>query len=125
RRSSLPHPPSQHAVSAASRAGTGRGTEAHRKGETGYYDSQSRLGHDPPTRVGSVEEGRLAGGRPLPDRPSLLQPGPGIGEAAQGRSEERLCLGTGTCCETRQKDERQNKAEEPQDGGIGRMVESP
>jgi hypothetical protein len=31
---------------------------------------------------GSVEEARLAGGRPLPDWLSLLQPGPGSGEAA-------------------------------------------
>ena len=94
-RSSLPHPPSQHAFSAASRAGAGRGTEAHRKGETGHYDSPSRLGHHPPTRVGSVEEGRLAGGRALPDRPSLLQPGSGSGEAAQSRGQERLCVRTG------------------------------
>ena len=94
-RSSLPRPPSQHAFSAASRAGAGRGTEAHRKGETGHYDSPSCLGYDPPTRIGSVEEGRLAGGRPLPDRPSLLQPSPGSGEAAQGRGEEGLCVRAG------------------------------
>ena len=38
-RSRLPHPPSQHAFSTASRARAGRGTEAHRKGETGHYGS--------------------------------------------------------------------------------------
>ena len=92
---SLPHPPSQHAFSAASRAGAGGGTEAHRKGETGHYDSPSCLGYDPPTRLGSVKEGRLAGGRPLPDRPPFLQPGPGSGEAAQGRGEEGLCVRAG------------------------------
>jgi hypothetical protein len=64
----LSHPPSQLTFSATSRAGEGGGTEAHRKGETGYYDSPSYLGYHPPTHIGSVEEGRLAGGRPLPDR---------------------------------------------------------
>jgi hypothetical protein len=66
--SSLPHPPPQHAFSAASRAGAGGGTETHRKGETGHYDSPSYSSYDPPTCIGSAEEGRLAGGRPLPDR---------------------------------------------------------
>jgi type III restriction enzyme len=32
--------------------------------------------------IGSVEEGRLAGRCPLPDRPPFLQPSPGSGEAA-------------------------------------------
>jgi hypothetical protein len=46
--------------------------EAHRKGETGHYDSPSGLGCDPPARIGSVKEGGLAGGRTLPDRPPFL-----------------------------------------------------
>ena len=89
-RSSLPRPPSQHAFSAASRAGAGRRTEAHRKGETCHYDSPPRLGYDPPTRIGPVKEGRLARGCPLPDRPPFLQPSPGSGEAAQSRGKEGL-----------------------------------
>ena len=93
---SLPRPPSQHAFSAAGRTGAGGRTEAHRKGETGHHDSPSHLGHDPATRIGSVKEGRFAGGRTLPDRPSLLQPSSGFGEAAQGRGEERLCVRAGT-----------------------------
>ena len=95
-RSRLPHPPSRHAFPAASREGAGRGTEAHRKGEAGHHDSPSYLGYDPPTGVGSVKEGRLAGGLPLPNRPSVLQPSSGSGEAAQDRGEERLCVRTGT-----------------------------
>ena len=59
-------------------------------------------GHDPPTRIGSVKEGRLAGGCPIPDRPSLLQPGPGSGEAAQGRGQEGLCVRTGTLSQASQ-----------------------
>jgi ParB/RepB/Spo0J family partition protein len=42
-------PVADASFSAASRAGAGRGTEAHRKGETGDHDSPSCLGHDPPT----------------------------------------------------------------------------
>src|SRR5271156_2237358 len=61
RRSSLPHPPSQHALSAASRAGAGGGTEAHRKRETGHHDSPSYLGYDPPTRIGSRSAGGAIG----------------------------------------------------------------
>jgi hypothetical protein len=86
--------------SAASRAGAGGRTEAHRKGETSHHDSPSDTGYDPPTHIGSIEEGRLAGGRPLPDWPSLLQPSSGSGEAAQGRGEERLCHRAGASCQT-------------------------
>src|SRR6267378_4402069 len=95
-RSRLSCPSSRHAFSAASRAGAGRGTEAYRKGETGHHNSSSYLGYDPRTRFGSAKEGRLAGGRSLSDRPSLLQPSPGSGEAAQGRGEEGLCVRTRT-----------------------------
>ena len=42
-RSSLPGPPSQHAFSAAHRAGEGRGAEANRERETGHNDSPSFL----------------------------------------------------------------------------------
>ena len=52
-------------------------------------------GYDSPTRIGSVKEGRPANGRPLPGRPSLLQPGPGSGEAAQGRGKEGLRVRAG------------------------------
>jgi len=38
----------------------------------------------------------LAGGRSLSDRPSLRQPRPVSGEAAQSRGEEGLCVRTGT-----------------------------
>ena len=88
-------PTTQHAFSAASRAGASGGTEAHRKGETCHYDSSSYLGYGPPTRIGSVKEGGLACGCPLPDRSSLLQPSPGSGEAAQGGGQEGLCVRTG------------------------------
>ena len=90
---SLPCPSPQYAFSAASRAGAGRGTEAHRKGETGDYDSPSSPCLHPSTCVGSIEKSRHANGCPLPDRPPLLQPSPGSGEAAQGRGEEGLCDG--------------------------------
>src|SRR5579863_2047747 len=75
-------PSSQYAFSAASRAGAGKRTEAHRKGETGHHDSPSDLSHDSRMHIGPIKEGGLAGGRPLPDRPPLLQPGSGSGEAA-------------------------------------------
>jgi hypothetical protein len=64
--------------SAASRARAGGGTEAHRKGETGHHDPPSYLGHDPSTGIGSVKEGRLAGGCPLPDWPSLYSHVPAL-----------------------------------------------
>jgi ParB family chromosome partitioning protein len=35
------------------------------KGETGHHDSPSCLGHDPPTRIGSVKESRLAARSPI------------------------------------------------------------
>jgi hypothetical protein len=87
----LAAPTSQHAFSAASRAEADGGTEAHRKAETGHYHSPSHLGHDPPTRIGSVEEGRLAGGRALPDRHLSYSQVPALAKQVGRYDESELC----------------------------------
>src|ERR1700677_45775 len=92
----MPSTSSRHAVARPSCQGTGRGTKANRKRETGHYDSPSRLGYDPPARIESVKEGRLAGSGPLPDRPSPLQQSAEPVETAQGGGKEGLCIRTGT-----------------------------
>jgi hypothetical protein len=93
---SLLHPPSRHATSAANRAGAGKGTEAHQKGEAGDYESPPRLGDYAPTGIAPLMKADLLAVAALPDRPPFLQPSPGAGEAAQGRGKEGLGVCTGS-----------------------------
>jgi hypothetical protein len=64
--------------------------QAHRKGETVHYDSPLCLGYDPAKRLRSLKEGRLACGRPLPDRHLSYSQVPALAKRHKVRSEEGL-----------------------------------